>query len=224
MVLNAGDAGYDPLFPLGYGMTYGERSNLPPLTEDTTGVDLSGAQPNLHAGTHFLAEAAGEPVAITGLPARSAGGAVAVEALQAPPEVGPMAVRVSFSGSAAGEVFTRHPQALDLRRQSNGNLAIAMAVNVLAPPSGPLTLGMGCGEGCGGAVDVSGLLRKMPAGEWQTLTVRLRCIAEAGADMGSIETPVRLGSAGAAQIGLGKTELVSASESSEPCPPRHPPG
>ena len=215
-VLNKGDAGYDPLFALGYGLTYGQRSNLPELPVDTTGVELVPAQPNLLAGAAFVADG-GTPVAVTGLPTSSTAKTVTLEALEAAGRPGARSVR--WSGSGAGEVYIRHPQPLDLRRQSNGDLALALDVVVLEPPTAPVLLGMGCGANCAGNVDVSALLREIPVGEWRRVQVRLRCLAEAGADMGRIETPIRLSTTGKLRLGVGAVELAPP-DGPATCPPR----
>ena len=215
-VLNHGDSGYDPLFPLGYGMTYREQSDLPELSEDTGGIQPQAPKVNLHAGTPFVADAGGEPQAVSGLPATSPGGALTVATL---PGDRPGAMLLTWTGGGAAETFVRHAQPLDLSRQSNGDLAMALAVRVDEPPSGPVVMRIGCGEGCGGALDVSGLLRAMPAGEWGSLRVRLRCFAEAGTDMTRVETPIHLSSAGTLKLGVAGTELVPATGDLE-CPPR----
>jgi beta-glucosidase len=153
------------------------------------------------------------------LPAKSPGGAVAVQSLADGAQPG--AVALSFTG--AGETFMRHPEVLDLRRQSNGYLGVALDVKVMEPPSGALTLGMGCGEGCAGAVDIAELLRAAPRDQWTTIVVRLRCMAAAGADMSKIDVPLSIASEGTARLAIGRVELVSASEGMATCPPPHPP-
>ena len=40
--LNFGQTKYDPLFPLGFGLTYKDKKELSQLTTDTSGVDLTG--------------------------------------------------------------------------------------------------------------------------------------------------------------------------------------
>ena len=40
--LNFGQTKYDPLFPLGFGLTYKDKKELPQLMTDTSGVDLTG--------------------------------------------------------------------------------------------------------------------------------------------------------------------------------------
>jgi beta-glucosidase len=218
-VLNQGDPGYDPLFPLGYGLTYAQKVEVPELSVDTSGVQAAVAQPDLLAGAGFVADGGGEPQPVTGLPASSAGGVVSIEPLPAgvPQRQGAHVLR--WSGEGAGETFVRHPQPLDLSRQSNGDLAVAFEVLVAERPTGPVILSMGCGEGCGGGVDVADLLRGLSPDEWQSLRVRLRCFAEAGADMTRIDIPVRLSTAGGLTLGVAAVELVPATGELE-CPPR----
>jgi beta-glucosidase len=155
---------------------------------------------------------------VTGLPASSPGGALTVEALEATGRPGARGLR--FSGNGRGEVYLRHPQPLDLSRQSNGDLAVSLDVQVVEPPTAPVVLAMGCGEGCSGGVDIGGLLAELPAGEWRPLRVRLRCLAEAGTDMTRVDTPIRIATAGKLRLGVAGVELVSADGVSLTCPPR----
>ncbi|MGH9457405.1 MAG: glycoside hydrolase family 3 protein [Thermoanaerobaculia bacterium] len=178
VVLNYGDPGYDPLLPLGHGLTYADAGNLPVLPEETGGIE----------GERSSVFFEGDPLEV-----RWAGG---------------------------GEVLLRADEAIDLTRESNGNLALAMEVIVHEPPSGRVTLSMGCGEDCEGAVDVTSVLREFPAGEWAPLRVRLRCFEEAGADMSRITMPFRIASDGAVRLGFADVRLVPATEGVAPCPPR----
>ncbi|HUP44122.1 MAG TPA: glycoside hydrolase family 3 N-terminal domain-containing protein [Thermoanaerobaculia bacterium] len=76
---------------------------------------------------------------------------------------------------------------VDLSRESNGNLALAVRLRLRAAPSAPVTLAVGSGS-----IDITSMLRALPLNEWQTIRVRLRCFQDAGADMTKIEMPFRL--------------------------------
>ena len=65
------------------------------------------------------------------------------------------------------QVFLAGPEPIDLSRESNGNLALAFDVRLEEAPSSAVTLSMGCGESCFGALDLTDTLAAMPVGEWQ---------------------------------------------------------
>jgi beta-glucosidase len=188
VVLNRGDAGYDPLFPFGFGLTYKDRVELPDLSVDTGGVRAesvyfsAGPKPpwKLHVdeGINQQEEAGGRRV-------------------------------LTWSGGARHEVFLRSDQPADLTRQAN--MALAIDAMVEKRPTRTVTLSMGCGT-----VDVTSMLGDLPYGEWRTIYVPLRCFAKAGADMGRIDTPFRLSTDGELQLRFADIELVSAEDAT--CP------
>ncbi|MGZ8869007.1 MAG: glycoside hydrolase family 3 N-terminal domain-containing protein [Thermoanaerobaculia bacterium] len=79
---------------------------------------------------------------------------------------------------------------LDLSRESNGNLALAVRLMLREAPSQPVKLRVGSGT-----VDITAMLRALPLNEWTTIRVRLRCFADKGADMARIDVPFELSTA-----------------------------
>ncbi len=77
---------------------------------------------------------------------------------------------------------------------------------------------MGCGEGCGGVIDVSELLGRLPAEEWSTIAVRLSCFEAAGVDMTTVGMPFALATEGSMALRFAHVRLVSAAESEADCP------
>ena len=202
-VLNAGDLGYDPLFPLGHGLAYADAGDLPVLSENTGGLEASRG--NLFfdggdAGPWHWSAAEG----VTNTPLYD--------------ERRPGARALRFAGGGDGAVRLEGDDPLDLTRESNGNLALALDLAVLAAPSGPVRLAMGCGEDCTGAVDLTGLLAGLPPDEWRTVRVRLRCFAEKGADMARIDAPLHLSTRGSFALGLASVQLLPATEGAADCP------
>jgi beta-glucosidase len=121
---------------------------------------------------------------------------------------------VSWSGTGTGEVTIRSDVPIDLTREMNGNLALAMNVRIGAPPVSTVSLGMD-----GGALDITPLLRNVRPGEWTEVRIRLRCFAEAGADMRTISTPLRMRTDGALSLGFNDVRILPATEGeATPCP------
>lgn len=194
-VLNRGDAGYDPLFPYGFGLTYRDRNILPELSIDTSGVVASDSS----------AFFAGHPVAPWELALSDA-----------------KAMRFDREGqegqaihwTAPGEMHLRGTPAVDLTRESNGNLALSVDLMRRTPLSGRVLLGVGSGT-----VDITSFVRDLPQGEWRTLRIRLRCFELAGSDMRSIDRPMRIISDAPLSLSFAEAKLVPATESLQ-CPAR----
>jgi beta-glucosidase len=71
----------------------------------------------------------------------------------------------------------------------------------------------------GGSLDVTPLLRSVKPGEWSELRIRLRCFAEAGAEMTAIDIPMRLSASSGDSIAFNDVRLVPATEGeTAPCP------
>jgi hypothetical protein len=55
-------------------------------------------------------------------------------------------------------------------------------------PTGEVSLGVTCGEGCGAALPIRDALVNLPTGQWTTFGVPLKCFAEAGADTSNLDS------------------------------------
>lgn len=195
-VLNRGDAGYDPLFPLGFGLSYQDRGNLPALPVDTAGVE----RPNV-----FFTAGPVEPWKLH------------VDSTVAEQEEAGGRRVVTWSGGA-GEVRLHGVQPVDLRRETSSGNVLAIDLMLEKAPTRPVLLSVGCGLGCTGSIDVTSLISGLPAGEWRTLRIPLRCFAEKGADMGRIDTPFRLSTDGPMELRFADIEVVSDTQAQATCP------
>ncbi|HEY0593178.1 MAG TPA: glycoside hydrolase family 3 C-terminal domain-containing protein, partial [Thermoanaerobaculia bacterium] len=212
VVLNQGDANYDPLFPLGFGLTYADAVDLPDLTEDTAGLDAADSTKNFFADDlinpwQLWIGSGGAPSRIYGRDTIEAG-TIRTEVLSGS-ERGRL---VAWTGGGPGAIEIRADSPIDLTREANGNLALAMTVRVAEPPARPIALAMG-----DGAVDLAPLLGA--PGEWREVKVRLRCFGEAGSDLKAIAMPFRLSTDGRASLAFNGVRLVPATEGeTAPCP------
>ena len=205
-VLNAGQPDYDPLFPLGYGLNYASRRPLPELE-----VDVEGATPPTG---HVYFDAAAEGDAAWTWTVGDGGSGLTVSTLDDGEHPGARLFDWSGEGAAAGESATVElsgGEILDLTREANGNLTLGFDLKVVEAPAGAFHLGIGCGEGCDGDVDLSDMAGAAPAGEWMNIRVRLRCFEEAGADLSKIDAPVRMTSEGAAEVAVARVAILPPS-------------
>ena len=187
VTLNQGDAGYDPLFPLGFGLTYSEKVDWKTLPVDTTGVDP--------ARVFFTAGPADgwELVIDKGVThSEEAGGRR----------------ELSWPGGGRHEVVLRGKQPISLVHENNAGKSLAIDVMVEQQPTRPVLLSLGCGELCGGDVDVTRTLSALPPGVWRTIHVPLRCFAAAGADMSRIDIPFRIATDGQLTLRFADIEVV----------------
>ncbi len=221
VVLNRGDAAYDPLFAYGFGLSVKDRAELAALGEES-GVPKSALA---NSGLYFRQ---GRAVSPWSLQAKDAAGAVRVTTTRQASPGGVVDVRsvdvqaqedaksVTWSGAGKGSILVEG-RPVDLRRQSNGDMVVSLRYRLDERPTAPVLLAVGCGEGCGGSVDISGLLAPAKPGEWRDARVKLSCFAAMGADMSKVDRPVEIVTSG--KLALTFTDLKLDSNTGEvACP------
>lgn len=218
--LNRRDPGYDPLFPLGYGLTYASRTTLPRLDErrpagmaaGSDGIFFNaGRVPD--AWSLALREADGGSARITGNSGRSPAGTLAVVGVDRAAQED--ARRFTWSGTRRAEVAVAANAPLDLSREANGELSVVVRYRVDSAPDAPVSLGMANGAAKVANVDISRALRAAPTGGWRTLSVSLKCFAPAG--LAAIERPFLLGTAGRLTLSIADVRLGKAQRDEVSC-------
>jgi beta-glucosidase len=220
--LNRGDKDYAPLFAYGYGLTYQDKVKIGTLPEQS-GVAAGSRQ---NAGVYFragraaapwslgLADAQGE-LRVTTTTAESPGSFVTLRSVDVAAQED--AKQVFWSGKAPASLLISG-RAVDLSRQSNGDVTLSVRYRVdQAPAAGKVQMALGCGKDCAGTVDVGDILRKAPVGSFTTLKVPLKCFAAAGAKVDRVETPLMLTSG--VPLGLTFTDIkLEADPANAVCP------
>jgi len=209
--INLGDEDYDPLFAYGYGLEYSDNSDLGVLSEDAGLGDRAQTQ-----NKSFIK--AGEPVLPWRLAMHDAAGAVQITTSKAVSASGVLTMTAldykgqedtrlfEFSGEARLAV---EGESMDISRESNGDMALELQYQVLGDQVAKTSLGIGCGEDCIGALDITAdLTGKLNKG-WQVSRVKLSCFADKGADMTNVKSPVVLEVSGALQIQVMSINIVS---------------
>jgi beta-glucosidase len=209
--VNVGDKDYNPLFAYGYGLQYTDKISLGVLSEDAQLGDMARAQSN-----NFLK--AGEPLLPWRLTMRDAGGTVQVTSLRANSASGVLIMKAldyraqedsrlfTFSGDA---VLSIEGEPIDIARESNADMALELQYQVVGDKVANTTLGVGCGEGCNGELDITkGLASKLHQG-WQISRLKLSCFADKGTDMTAVDAPFVLSVTGAMQIQMNAIKIVS---------------
>lgn len=193
----------DPLFPFGFGLSYGDDGSLPELSEEVA-EDAGLAD----AHTYFR----GGPVAPWSL---ETSGEVTVEAVDR--DVQEDARLVAWSGD--GSVALMADESVDLRREANGGLSLAFDVLVEEiSDTAEVELAMVGTVGEAGSVPLGDVLRRHADGEWHRLRVPLGCLGDAGADLARVHTPWRLESDGGLTLRVAEISLDSAGDGEALCP------
>ncbi|NTS64589.1 exo 1,3/1,4-beta-D-glucan glucohydrolase [Sphingomonas sp. HHU CXW] len=190
-VLNRRDAGYDPLFPFGYGLSYAKRGQVPQLDE-TRPANAGGDQNALFVRGRL---ASGVLLTTTGAVTQSRVDRLAQED----------SVRLVFSG--AGELTLQKAQPIDLSREANGQLSLILDYRVTQAPTGTVTLGMAGGRSA--TVPITGALRAA-GGDWAQLAVPLRCFADGSVDMTKVTRPATIAVTGKLGIDVSGIRVASA--------------
>ena len=191
-VLNKRDPGYDPLFPIGYGLSYAAKTTLGKLDE---------TRPKVTAGDQNALFVRGR---VAGGARFNSGGPVA----QTRTDRGAQedSLRLVWNGKGPGEAAIEQAKPIDLTRESNGQLSLIMDYRVTAAPSGPVMLGM-ADTAKTATVPLTGALAK---GDWTTVAVPLRCFADQGIGMGAIVKPFVVTTAGTLAMDVSSIRIGSA--------------
>ena len=187
VVLNRGDAGYDPLFPFGFGLTYKDRVELPQVAVDTRGV---------FRGNVFFTAGPAEPWKLH-----------IDKGIEQQEEAGGRRV-LTWSGGERAEAVLRSNQPVSL--SPTATLAIDLLVE--KPPTSDVTLSLGSGT-----VDITPVLRALPLNQWRTLRIPLSCFADAGADLSRVDIPFRLSTDGRLTLRFADVETVPSGKMEATC-------
>jgi beta-glucosidase len=221
---NVGQKDYDPQFAFGYGLTYAEDGDLPPLSEDP-GIDPDAARTNLWFDkgvattgmTLRLVGADGDALDIVHPNVTTTDGSLAMTAINTDVQEG--ARLFAFHGDGSVELRSNAP--IDLVRETNGDVFVVATVRVDALPAGAkVSIGAGCGEGCKGDVPVGDALAALPEGEWMRLGVQLKCLRVAGADTGKLDMPLVLRGSDGVTLALSKVVASTDFDRKVDCPIR----
>jgi len=222
---NVGQEGYDPLFAFGFGLTYADKGDLAALPEDSgvsgdegaTGVFF--ARGDAGSGMALRLEGAdGQGVTVTKVPEALDGELLKITGVDHQAQED--ARRLAWSGKGEAVAALQSHTALDLQRESNGDVMLLTTLRVDAAPSGDVWLSVGCGTGCTARVALAPTLATLPVGQWTRVGVPLKCLAKAGADVAKLDRPWSVGTAGTMTISVSRVALgaLDQAEQTVDCP------
>ncbi|SDD43081.1 exo-1,4-beta-glucosidase [Aquimonas voraii] len=216
--LNVGDDGYAPLFAFGHGLRYGEPGEVPPLPEqiDLPAAPRAGqwfARGSLAPGAHFeLVDADGVQRIEGNGPAHSPAGQLGIRAVDYQAQED--ARRLQWSGPA--ELKLSLAEAIDIERETNGDVRLVVRLRVDALGEGSIRLGMGCGDDCGAALEVGSALGAR-LGAWQRLALPLKCLRSAGLATQRVDTVLRLSADRGTDLRIASVELGTDADAVVEC-------
>ncbi|MEW5249381.1 glycoside hydrolase family 3 protein [Microbulbifer sp. 2201CG32-9] len=215
VVLNPYHPGYQPLFPLGYGLRNGEES----LVSDSLPEDgdtyaegkledawLMVSRPRA-PWQLAIAEAGRAPVAVTGNRASSGDdNNITVAAIDMESQEDARLIQWQGLREGGVQLGTQNPQ--NLSRYLREDSALTLDIRVDQPPRQPVNAQIACGDGCAGELPLQSPLAQLAPGEWTRLSIDLRCFVEQGVDFSRVSSALSLNSAGALSLAVANIKYV----------------
>lgn len=209
---NVGQKDYDPQFAFGYGLTYADKGEQAKLSEESGvsgdqsagGVYFNRGKPAIGLAMQ-LSSATQADMPATTVPVGLSDGSLKMSAVDHKAQED--ARRLVWSGASDARVQLVSGKAVDLSRETNGDIVMYVTLRRDADIAAPLWLGVGCGQGCAGQVDIGKTVGKLPAGEWKIIGVPLKCFQTAGADMSKLVQLPYVASAAKADVSFSRIAL-----------------
>ena len=196
--LNPRHVGYDPLFPLGYGLSYAAPGTVATLSEES-GLDDSGADSGVifaqgMVSSPFQLNVGGRPADV---PSEVDG--TAVRRIDRAAQEDALAIRFGQAPAALTATY-----AVDYSDKAE-TLALVLEAKSLGGPA-RLDMAVGCDtpQGCASSGSVA------LADDWQTVRLPLSCAAEAGANLTRLRTVLAVNAAAGAEAGIANVRLDAA--------------
>ena len=200
-LLNRGQPGYDPLFPLGYGLSYAKPGKVGSLDE-VPGIDGTP----INKSRYYIDGHVQKPFTLQIDPAITR---TAVDSAMR--QEG--AMQLGWRSAANGKA-TIDGEDIDLGFETNAEMMLQMVYRVDRPASGPVTLTMGWGT-----INATDLFRS--AEGWKTVRIPLKCFAQrGGGDMAHVHPAWSLSATGPLTVSIANVELTTQAPGGF-CPPRN---
>lgn len=214
---NVGQKDYDPLFAFGFGLTYADNGDLAALpeasgvtgNESATGVFFARGDAGPGMALR-LEQAAGQGLTVTRVPDALPDDRLKITGVDHLAQEDGR--RLAWSGKGEAVAALQSHTALDLQRESNGDLMLLTTLRVDAAPQGEAWLSVGCGAGCSARMAIGPSLAALPQGQWKRVGVPLKCLAKAGAKLDAIDRPWSVVTGDAMTISVSRVALGALNE------------
>lgn len=202
VLLNKGDAGYDPLFAYGFGLTYSDDVKLARLDETSPALGCGQTAGNGGKASSDLeifrqsdkapyVLAIGSPDNWAGTPigadlnAVVAHANIKVETAQV--NIQQDAKKVTWTGQ--GQIFSQATSTADRQDYLNADSALVFDTIVYQTPAGGIKVRVDCKYPCIGELDATTLFSNLTLNAKRTVKIPLACFAAKGTDFSQIDTP-----------------------------------
>ncbi|MCW8127818.1 glycoside hydrolase family 3 protein [Microbulbifer halophilus] len=222
-VINHRDEDYKPLFTYGYGLHYGDSTQISNNLPDDGETYADGALEDAWLMVSrprapwqlMIAENGRDPVAVTGNRA-SSGDDNNITVASIDMESQEDARQIDWKGLRGGSVQLSAQKPQDLSRYIAEEAALTLDIRVDRLPEQPVSARIACADGCAGELPLQQPLQSLPTGDWSQLSIDLQCFAEEGADFSRISNGLSLTSEGPLSLAVANIKYVpGAAESAE---------
>ncbi|MCX7175905.1 MAG: putative glycoside hydrolase [Proteobacteria bacterium] len=217
--LNFGDAGYSPLFPLGYGLKYASAAVIGTLDTRVATSGCGGAsavsifnQTERAPYALYVSSAAnnwietavgGDLNATLNLPATQP--VIRVQTTQINTQQD--AKLVTWFGQA--QIYLRSGRKEDLQAFAAANGALQFDTLISQLPQGSVTMAMDCGYPCRGTLDLTNAFKRIGTGAKRSVKIPLACFAVKGTDLANVDTPFNVQTAGQFSAAFADIKIVA---------------
>ncbi|MBY5922336.1 glycoside hydrolase family 3 protein [Ferrimonas balearica] len=210
---NLQDKDANPLLPVGYGLKYGETGPMAARLSEDDGMASSTvpsrvllnqgvkAPWQMVMGASIGDEQQSEPVS------SSAQSNAVLSLHTADRIVQEDTLVLDFNGSGEGWLRLQGNFPEDLRALLDGRSALSIELQVSAPLTDKLFVGMDCEGDCQGEVELHEAINRL-GGKWGTVTIDLQCFAQQGVNFAKILSPFVLSADATTQLKLGEVALL----------------
>lgn len=200
--LNVGDAGYDPQFAYGYGLSYAAPATVGPLAEAAGTVRYGERNVYYSKGTAWngyalsLGDDNAHHMDYVGTKTSLYG----TNSLTVEPQADG-AVHATWNGKADAWLEIGAGKPSDIAREANGAMMLAVTIRLNVRPDKPVVLGVGAAD-----VPATGVLNALAPGRYQVVAVPLSCFAKQ--DLAHTPTVMRLRTAGTLDVSISDVRLT----------------
>lgn len=213
-----GEPAKTPLFKLGYGLRDWQTGNVGTLDETSPGVLCSGGgggtatedlevfnRTDIAPYKSYLGspENWGLEIGPDGQAAQAN-----INVVQSDVNVQQDALKTTWTGAGAGQVYLQSPTGTDLRGYGNANAAIQFDVIVHQAPANRTVISSHCVYPCMAEVDATQAFRNLPIGQKATVKVAVNCFASKGLDLENVNTPFLVYTDGTFQASFANVRWV----------------
>jgi beta-glucosidase len=218
--LNAGQADYDPLFPLGYGLRSNQTGNVGVLDE-TSPASCSGGGGGGNATDDLeiynrtdiapYQSFIGSPENWGGTAIGPTGTAAHANINVVPTDVNVQGdgLKTTWTGTGPGQVYMQDAaHGDDLRGYLNTNGALEFDTIVNSPPAARTVISTHCTYPCQGETVATKLFQNIPVGVKTTVKIPIACFADKGLDLEIVNTPFLVYTEGAFSVSFANVRWV----------------